>query len=166
MPVIEPDEIALASDLAELERRRHSEDVRIGLRVVTKRGFYIFPRAPYGYRKVTVMDRGIQRYKLEPDPHAVGTVRRIFDICLQGATERDIVEQLNEGGIPSPSGHRWTIDEVRRILSNEVYCGTSVANRRAMRNPETVVRVPNAFPAIISQDEFDQVQSMRGTVNS
>ena len=112
------------------------------------------------------MDRGIQRYKLEPDPHAVGTVRRIFDICLQGATERDIVEQLNEGGIPSPSGHRWTIGEVRRILSNEVYCGTSVANRRAMRNPETAARVPNAFPAIISQDEFDQVQSMRGTVNS
>ena len=41
-----------------------------------------------------------------------------------------------------------------------------MANRRAMRNPETAVRVPNAFPAIISQDEFDQVQSMRGTVNS
>ena len=166
MPVIEPDGIALASDLAELERRRHSEDVQIGLRVVAKRGFTYYPERPTATGKSpswTAVSNAISWSRILTP---WGRRRRIFDICLQGATERDIVEQLNEGGIPSPSGHRWTIGEVRRILSTEVYCGTSVANRRAMRNPETAVRVPNAFPAIISQDEFDQVQSMRGTVNS
>ena len=166
MSVIEPDENELGDGLADLERRRRAERVQRGLRVAAERGFYILPRPPYGYRKIAVSDQGTRRYKLEQDPQTVGTVRRIFNARLQGATQRDIAQQLNLDGILSPTGHRWTIGQVRVILSNEVYCGISVANRRAMSNPETAVRVPNAFPAIISQDEFDQVQSMRGTVSS
>ena len=166
MSVTEPDENELGDGLADLERRRRAELVQRGLRVAAERGFYIFASAPYGYRKIAVSDRGTTRYKLEPDPQTLGTVQRIFNARLQGATERDIAQQLNLDGILSPTGHRWTIGQVRVILSNEVYCGISLANRRAMSNPETAVRVPNAFPAIISQDEFDQVQSMRGTVSS
>ena len=161
MSVTEPDENELVDGLAELQRRRHAELVQRGLRVAAERGFYIFPRAPYGYRKIAVSDQGTRRYKLEQDPQTVGTVQRIFNARLQGATQRDIVQQLNLDGILSPQRHRWTIGEVRRILSNEVYCGTSLASRRAMSNLETTVRLPNAFPAIISQDEFDRVQQMK-----
>ena len=166
MSVTEPDENELGDGLADLERRRRAELVQSGLRVAAERGFYIFASAPYGYRKIAVSDRGTTRYKLEPDPQTVGTVQRIFDICLQGATERDIAQQLNLDGILSPTGHRWTIDQVRVSLSNEVYCGTILVRGRATGNADSRVRVLNAFPAIISQEEFDQVQSMRGTVNS
>ena len=80
----------------------------------------------------------------------------------RGAKVRNIMEQLNEEGIPSPTGqgHQWTVGQVRRILSNEVYCGTILVGGRATENADSPVRVPNAFPAIISQDEFDQVQRM------
>ena len=168
MSVTEPDENELGDGLADLERRRRAELVQRGLRVAAERGFYIFASAPYGYRKIAVSDRGTTRYKLEPDPQTVGTVQRIFNARLQGATERDIAQQLNLDGIPSPTGqgHQWTVGQVRRILSNEVYCGTILVRGRATGNADSRVRVLNAFPAIISQEEFDQVQSMRGTVNS
>ena len=93
----------------------------------------------------------------------MGTVRRIFNARLQGAKVRNIMEQLNEEGIPSPTGqgHQWTVGQVRRILSNEVYCGTILVGGRATENADSPVRVPNAFPAIISQDEFDRVQRMK-----
>ena len=35
-----------------------------------------------------------------------------------------------------------------------------------MQDPDTAVRAPNAFPAIVSQEEFDRVQRMQGTVGS
>ena len=92
----------------------------------------------------------------------MGTVRIIFDARLQGNTEREIAQQLNGSGIPSPTRHQWTIAQVRSILRNEVYCGTMVRRvGRAMSDPATAVRVPNAFPAIIPQDDFDKVQQMK-----
>ena len=162
MSVTEPDENELGDGLADLERGRRAERVRRGLRAAAQSGFYTAAKAPYGYQKVAVNDRGSRRYKLEPDPQDVGTVRRIFEARLQGAKVRNIMEQLNEEGIPSPTGqgHQWTVGQVRRILSNEVYCGTILVRGRATENADSPVRVPNAFPAIISQDEFDQVQRM------
>ena len=150
MSVTEPDENELGDGLADLERRRRAELVQRGLRVAAERGFYIFASAPYGYRKIAVSDRGTTRYKLEPDPQDAGTVRRIFEARRQGAKVRNIMEQLNEEGIPSPTGqgHQWTVGQVRRILSNEVYCGTILVRGRATGNPDSPVRVPNAFPAI------------------
>ena len=146
--------------LADLERRRHSAGVQRGMRVAAERGFYTSSRAPYGYRKILVSDRGTTSPKFKPDPQTVGTVRIIFDARLQGTTQREIAQQLNGSGIPSPTRHQWTIAEVQNILRNEVYCGTMV-RIRAMSDPANAVRVPNAFPAIIPQDDFDTVQQMK-----
>ena len=146
--------------LADLERRRHSAGVQRGMRVAAERGFYTLARAPYGYRKILVSDRGTTSPKFEPDPQTVGTVRIIFDARLQGATQQEIAQRLNGSGIPSPTKHQWDIAQVRIILRNEVYCGTMV-RRRAMSDPATAVRVPSVFPAIISQDDFDKVQQMK-----
>ena len=68
MSVTEPDENELRDGLADLERRRRAERVRSGLRAAAQSGFYTAAKAPYGYQKVAVNDRGSRRYKLEPDP--------------------------------------------------------------------------------------------------
>ena len=151
---------AIVSGIAEYQRRNHSERVRRGMRRAAQRGFYVFAQAPYGYRKVVVRDRGLRRYKLELDPPASDTVRRIFDLRLEGATELEIAAELNASGDNPPTVGRWEVRHVRRVLGNEVYCGTAVAAKQDMQNPETAVRVPNAFPAIVSPDEFQQVQLM------
>ena len=138
----------------------HSDRVRRGMRETAQRGFYAFARAPYGYRKVESWDSGVRRFKLEPDPPASNTVRRIYDRRLQGASRPDIAAELNANGVRSPSLGDWGPSQVARVLRNEVYCGTSLAPRQDMGNPDTAVRVRNAFPAIISQEKFDLVRLM------
>ena len=154
------------SGIEEYLTSQHSEQVRRGMRVAARRGFYVFANAPYGYRKVAAWDRGVRRYKLEPDPPASETVRMIFDLRPQGATLLEIAAGLNAGGARAPAVGRWRGRQVGRILSNEVYCGASVAARQDMNDPDTAVRVPNAFPAIVNQEEFDRVQRMWDTLRS
>ena len=166
MSVAEPDENAIPTDPFDLQRRRHSEQVRRGMRAAAQRGFYVFAKAPHGYRKVAAWDQGVRRYKLELDPPASDTARRIFELRLQEASLLEIAAELNAGGAKAPTVGRWRGQHVSRILSNEVYCGTSVAARQDMQDPDTAVRVPNAFPAIVTQQEFDQVQNMRHNVGS
>ncbi len=145
----------------EYQRRAESRRIRRGVWAAARRGFYVFAQAPYGYRKVAVRDQRVRRYKLELDPPASDTVRWIFDRRLEGATEREIAAELNASGVNPPTGGRWEIRHLRRILVNEVYCGTAMAAKQDMANPETAVRVPNAFPAIVTPQEFDQVQRMQ-----
>ena len=143
------------SGIGEYLTSEHSEQVRRGMREVAQRGFYVLANAPYGYRKVAAWDRGVRRYKLEPDPPASETVRMIFDLRLAGASRLEIAAELNAIGARAPSVGRWRGQPVNRILSNEVYCGASVAARRDMQAPDTAVRAPNAFPAIVSQEETE-----------
>ncbi len=159
--VIEIRAKALVAAVGDYLRSEHAESVRRGIRATAQQGFYVFAQAPYGYRKVTVWDNGVRRYKLELDPPASETARRIFDLRLEGATELQITAELNASGANPPTVGRWETKHVRRILGNEVYCGTAVAAKQDMVNPETAVRVPNAFPAIVSPDEFQQVQQMK-----
>ena len=125
-----------------------------------QRGFYVFARAPYGYRKVPVWDNGVRRFTLELDPPASDTVRWIFDRHLEAATALEITAEPNASGVNSPAVGGWTVEHVRRILDNEVYCGTAMAAKQDMANPDTAVKVPNAFPAIITQQKFEHAQRM------
>ena len=144
----------------ETSRSAHSERVRRSMRAVAARGFYVFANAPYGYRKVPVLDHGVPRFTLELDPPACNAVRWIFELRLEGASEPEIAAELNAIHIRPPAAGRWRSRDVRRILANRVYCGVSVAPGRDMRDPDSVVHVPDAFPAIIHQHEFNLVQRM------
>ena len=120
----------------------------------------MFAKAPYGYHKVAVWGRGDPRYKLELDPPASDTMRRICDWRLVGATELLIAAELDASGANAPSVGRWSLPQACRILSNEVCCGTSLAARQDMVNPETRVRASNAFPEIVTHEECDLVQAI------
>ena len=157
----EPEVDTLSQPIGDLLRSAHSERVRRGMRTLAQRGFYVFAMSPYGYRKVAVRYHGAGRFTLELGLPASETVRWIFDLRLEGASELEIAAELNARRASAPTAGRWTSQQVRRILSNEVYCGTSVAAKQDMASPDTVVRVPSAFPAIVSQEEFDLVQGMK-----
>lgn len=151
---------ALGASVIDIFRSQYSRRVRRGIRTTAQQGFYAFANAPYGYRKVAVWDGDVRRYKLEPDPPASETVRWIFDLRLGGATHLQIAAELIARGDRPPGIRPWNARQVRRILGNEVYCGTSLAARQDMKDPNTAVRVVNAFPAIVTQQEFDAVQRM------
>jgi site-specific DNA recombinase len=60
------------------------EEVARGMRESVSRGFYLSSRAPYGYRKIRVMDDSKERTKLEIDPFQAQVVIFIFNDILAG----------------------------------------------------------------------------------
>ena len=153
---------AIIESLDEFYSENLAQEVLRGMREAASRGFWIGTYSPYGYRKVPVQDGAKKRPKLELDPPADGVVRRIFQMALLGTSTLDITKTLNREGIASPQGSRWTKTTIHRILTNETYTGTLVWGTRAKDNVPPV-RVDNAFPAIISRDEFERVSAILGS---
>ena len=91
-------------------------------------------------------------------PHDA-VARRIFDLALQGKSVLDIVKTLNAEGIPTSNGKRWLKTTIHAMLTNEAYTGTLVWGSNA-QDSEPPVRVEDAFPAIVSRQEFDRVARM------
>ena len=153
---------AIIESVDEFYSENLAEEVRRGMRESASRGFWVSAYAPYGYIKVQVQDGAKKRPKLELDPPADGVVRRIFQLALQGTSTLDITKTLNREGLVGPKRGRWTKTTIHRILTNETYTGTLVWGSKAKDNAPPV-RVEDAFPAIVSRDEFERVSAILGS---
>ena len=150
---------AIIESVDEFYSENLAQEVTRGMREAASRGFWMTTHAPYGYRRLYVQDGAKKRPRLELNPPHDAVVRRIFDLNLQGKTTLDILKTLNAEGIPSSSGKRWTKTVVHKILNNEAYTGTLVWGTNAKDGQEPV-RVENAFPAIVSQQELQRVRKL------
>lgn len=124
--------------------------------------------------------------KLIPDPEAAGIVRMIFDLALAGKSRSEIVNILNEQGVPTPAQYKqkngsarnylttpnpiWDHVKVSTILRQEAYTGRLVMRKwvkiapcskrkRKTDSLEQIVR-ENAHVAIVTTEEFDRVQEL------
>ena len=146
-----------------------------------RNGQYIGSFAPYGYIKDPK-----DKHQLIVDPEAAETVKKIYEMCLQGTAKLQIVMYLNDHGIPSPTAYRklkglpyspaisdapmWGNKIITDILRNPIYTGDLVQGRRRVKSykvhqieavPEDEwVRVPDTHEAIISHETFERVQEL------
>jgi DNA invertase Pin-like site-specific DNA recombinase len=76
-----------------------------------------------------------ERVVLEPGPaDEVETVRRMFGLLVDDKrTPSEIAKLLNNEGISTDFGLRWTASSVRGVLTNEKYIGNNVYNRVSMK---------------------------------
>lgn len=163
--------------------RDMSTKIRSQLDVKRKNGKFIGSFACYGYRK----DPNDINHLLI-DPYAANIVRQVFRRKLEGYNSQRIAEELNELGALPPAeykrsqgfnydcGYRtgnhpkWEVVSVNRILTNEMYTGTMVQGKNSKINykikqsrevpREEWIRVAGMHEAIISQDQFDEVQRL------
>ena len=84
---------------------------------------------------------------------------RIFDMVLRGKTIMDVTKTLNAEGVAASRGGRWRITTIHKILENEAYTGTLVWGNNAKDGAQPV-RVENAFPAIVTVQEFQRVKRL------
>ena len=126
------------------------------MRESASRGFWVSSYAPFGYNRVMVQDGPKKRPSLQPDPDASCIVKRIFDMAEAGNETLNITNTLNDEGIASPRGKLWGKTSVHAILINVAYTGTLVWGANAKDSAEPV-RVEQAFPAIITKDQFSKV---------
>jgi len=149
------------SAIAEYERQLIRNRIKMNRLSLSYQGKYAPPKAPYGYKRVNQM--------LEPNEDAE-VVKYIFRLSLEGHGDGVITQKLNDEGIPSPSKKRWTRTTVTHLLKNERYTGKLIYNdmeeyydekgKRKERIVETV-EIDDAFPAIVSKEDFERVQEAR-----
>lgn len=88
------------------------------------------------------------------DERCLGVVRRIYRrACVDNLGWFRIAKELNDDGIPSPTGKKWNTQAVAMILRNPIYLGRGIANRytAAIYN----MRAPNApVPAKVEKQEL------------
>ena len=144
-----------------------SRKIRTSLRFKIQRGEYI-GNAPFGYRKADGA-----KNKLIIDDYEADTVRMIYSFYRSGLGYSAIAKKLNERRLPSPGGGKWNRIAVRRILCSRVYTGDTVQgvsekisfkSKKTRRLPrEQWVITRGTHEAIISEEEFSEVQKIRGS---
>lgn len=148
-----------------------SKKMKSAHRAYWKNGEYSSGAVPYGYVNV---DRHLQ-----PDDDVRENVQEIFRLFLQGSSLKEIARQLSRKAvnpaaykkmrfgneIPEGMNTEWNCVTVRSILTNYVYVGASVHNKRDRVNGK-IVNVPeeewivieNTHEALIGREDFDKVQ--------
>ena len=95
--------------------------------------------------------------------------KRIFDLYLAGYGLQKIANTLNEEGLYSIFGNEWHPTTVRKVLTNEKYCGDLLLQKSYRENHLTKKKRPNNgelpqyfveddHPAIVIRQTFMKVQ--------
>ncbi len=150
---------AIIESVDEFYSENLAQEVVRGMREAASRGFWVSTNAPYGYRKVYVQDGAKKRPRLELNPPHDAVAKRIFDLALDGKSVLDVTKTLNAEGIPNSNGKRWIKTTIHAMLTNEAYTGALVWGQRS-RDGQEPVRVENAFPAIVSRQDFQRVRKL------
>ncbi len=150
---------AIIESVDEFYSENLAQEVTRGMREAASRGFWVTSGSPFGYRRVYVQDGAKKRPRLELDPPADAIVRRIFDMMLKGQSLMEVTKTLNAEGVATPRGSTWRITTVHKILENEAYTGTLQWGMNA-KDGTPPVHVENAFPAIVTPQEFQRVRSL------
>jgi site-specific DNA recombinase len=173
--------LQIRSAVAEYERTLIAERMRRGrLRKLQAGALLPWTRPPYALRLDPERPRDPAGVRVEEAEAAV--VRELFAQYLEpGGSLAGLAKHLYALGVPTPTGKRcWHPNTIRLILTNPAYTGQVYAGRHRVRHaqlrwsalrpvghhgesatpapPETWLAVA-PIPAVVSQDQFDQVQT-------
>ena len=169
-------------DIFERELKRGNEYLEYTKKILNRgrslsarQGFYVVSDPPYGYDRICVMDGRKKRYTLKPNADA-RVVKMIYDMYLtQNVGMTKIAAYLNSMGIKSAKGKDWSKNTVRKVLTNQTYCGKIVWKRKqtipvVQDGVVTKHRLQTAEPliydgkheAVIDTDTFEKVNASLG----
>lgn len=101
----------------------------------------------------------------ERAPHA-DTVRRIYNLTLEGEGEHKIAQRFNEEGVHIMGrGKMWHRSTISKVLRNPAVIGTLVPGRIEYRDGKRTRvfedPIPNAFPAVIGKGQWEAVRALK-----
>jgi site-specific DNA recombinase len=138
--------------VAEWELMRRSEDwAAVHARKIDE-GVHFSGRVPTAYKRSVVgtrKDGKPQHGPLVLDPEVATHVRECFLMRAQGASWRELSNLLNEHGVRTSYGSKWSYRAVRSILRSRTYVGEA-------RHGDKVKE--GAHPAIVSEGEWQAAQ--------
>lgn len=154
-----------------------SKKIKSSLRAKQKEGKWVGGRTPFGYDQ-----NPEDKNHLVINEEQALIVRRIFDMCLEGSSFFKIAKQLTNERIKTPAQHynfkwksnynlkygEWNPKTVKDILTNRMYIGDMIQNKRSKvnykvkrvikNNPNDYIIVENTHESIIDKETFWEVQ--------
>ena len=125
---------------------------------------------PFGYK--VNRDTG----KLVIDETEAPTVRKIFELYVNGITSTDIEYKLDHDGVRTPTGKKYSNSAINTMLKNKVYIGTLVFGKTVSSKVEKYASgkakpisvseemqtiVEHAHPPIIDIKDWEKVEQLR-----
>lgn len=151
----------------EYQSRENGKHVLRAMKENARPGFYNGSPVPLGYTTDEVEKRGVRiKKKLAVDPVEAETIRLIYRLYRFGQGQsgpmgvKAIACWLNEHGYRTRRGGRFGVSAVHTILTNSVYVGEWVFNRRSsktLRDKPESEHIVVGVPPIIERVEFDAV---------
>lgn len=156
--------------------RDNSKKIKAALKSKQELGKWVGGCPPFGYK----VDPNDKNHLIINEEEAL-IVKKIFYLALEGKNINQIKNKLFYEKIPTPSIIRntnrinkyaqlgyWSDTTIKSILSNDLYTGDMVQNRRSrisykIRNiihndkSEWII-VPNTHKSIINRKEFEEIQ--------
>ena len=120
-----------------------------------------FSYPPYGYANVDG--------EMMIVPEQAEIVKQIFADTLAGKSTHEIAKRLNEQGVVTKKGGRWTPGTINGIIGNEKYTGDVLFqktytdnsfNRHQNRGEVDQYLMQNHHEAIISREEFERANAV------
>lgn len=156
--------ITVMGGLAQEESQSISNNVRWSYQRAMASGTLRQIHVPYGYIK----DKD---GSLVIDEEKAVIVRRIFDMYINGMGIKKIAVQLNEEGIPSPTGIQWNNITINKMLRQEKYIGDTLWQKtysefmgkkyQINNGQQTKYYLRDTHPAIISREIFAKAAEMK-----
>lgn len=124
--------------MAELYSLQLAENTLRGQKVNARMGLSSGGRPPYGLMPMKIdLESGVQKTQWKVDPATAPTVRRIYEMYVDGMGYKKIAQTLTEEGVPSPRGGPWNANSLVYILHHNqpAYTGRLIFNREDNKNP-------------------------------
>lgn len=143
-----------------------SENEKWSIKKRFQNGTYIISYPPYGYENING--------KMVIVPEQAEVVKQIFADTLEGKSTHAIAKGLNERGISSKKGSKWTPGTVNAIIRNEKFTGDvifqktytdSSFNRHINYGEHDQYLCENHHEPIVSHEIFDkanEIMNQRG----
>lgn len=156
--------LTIMATLAQNESKKTSQRVKAGQMISFKNG------VPYGNGNILGYDKLPNHGGYVINPEQAETVRRIFDLYLEGKGIRAIQFVLEQEGRKTATGlTNWPCGTIGRILKNPFYCGIveyrkeyvpDYLEQKKIKNRGAVekIRVKGSHEPIVSEIEFEFVQ--------
>jgi site-specific DNA recombinase len=152
--------------LSAREKEKFVERTRRGKMEAARKGAYLAPIAPFGYR--------LEGGRLAVHALEARVVKLIFSLVREGKPIRAIARTLNLQGVPTPrrmredrrASTKWAKSTIHRIIGNSLYVGKGSWNRRhrigskhEWRPEEQWIAVPG-IPRIVTDEVFLYTQKL------
>lgn len=155
--------IGILFNIAENESASMSKRIKFAKRHKREKKVYAPSRVPFGYMRN-------DKNEIVVHPEQSEIVKYIFTRYLEVGSNI-ITNELNEKGILSQTGVRFTPDKITRMISNTIYYGEATVNRtnknsvtdtRREKNDKTeYISIPNVVDPLISKEEWQEANEVR-----